>query len=58
MRQRVTYLLPAGTGVDPADIELADDALIYAKSSDAAEERRITIGLSDLPQEVGFGTHK
>ncbi|SMY26962.1 unnamed protein product [Zymoseptoria tritici ST99CH_1A5] len=52
MRQRVTYLLPAGTGVDPADIELADDALIYAKSSDAAEERRITIGLSDLPQEL------
>jgi hypothetical protein len=60
MRQRITYLLPPGSGVDPADIKvdnsnvlkLGEDLLSYAKSSESAEERRITIGLSELPQEV------
>lgn len=52
MHQRITYLLPEGTGIDPADIELTDSELKYRKVADAAEERRITLGLSELPKEV------
>ena len=53
MRQRITYLLPHGTGVDPADITVADTELTYAQAHHAAEERRITIAYSELPQQVG-----
>ncbi|EME42799.1 hypothetical protein DOTSEDRAFT_173233 [Dothistroma septosporum NZE10] len=52
MRQRITYLLSNGTGVDPADITVGDTELTYAQAHNAAEERRITIGYSELPQEI------
>ena len=52
MRQRITYLLPQGTGVNPADIDVGKDHLTFAKASDAAIERRITVGLSELPDLV------
>ncbi|UJO19522.1 uncharacterized protein CLAFUR5_06657 [Fulvia fulva] len=52
MRQRITYLLPNGTGVDPADITVSDTELKYAQARDAAEERRITIGYDELPKEI------
>lgn len=54
MRQRITYLLPEGTGIDPADIQVSKDELKYSKIEQAAEERRITLGLSELPEDVGF----
>jgi hypothetical protein len=54
MRQRITYLLPAGAGVDPADIRVGQNDLTYAKSNEVAEERRITVDLSDLPDEVSL----
>lgn len=53
MRQRITYLLPEGIGIDPSDIEVGEFDLTFAKTHSTAEERRITLGLSELPQEVG-----
>ena len=52
MRQRITYLLPNGTGVDPADITVGDTELTYAQAHNATEERRITVGFDELPKEV------
>ncbi|PIA97124.1 Protein pbn1 [Cercospora beticola] len=52
MRQRITYLLPRGTGVDPADISAGKDDLTFRQATTAAVERRITLGLSELPLPV------
>ncbi|KAF2170847.1 hypothetical protein M409DRAFT_63892 [Zasmidium cellare ATCC 36951] len=52
MRQRITYLLPQGTSVDPSTIKLTDDGLDFDDLEAAAEERRITIGLTQLPEEI------
>ncbi|KAF2208174.1 hypothetical protein CERZMDRAFT_49659 [Cercospora zeae-maydis SCOH1-5] len=49
MRQRITYLLPRGTGVDPSDIVAGKDDLTFSHTANAAIERRITLGLSELP---------
>lgn len=57
MRQRITYLLPSGTSIDPADIKHDASSLDYSRSAEAAEERRITIGLSEIPEEVSFHTN-
>lgn len=54
MRQRITYLLPEGTGIDSADIQVSKDELKYSKIEQAAEETRITLGLRELPEDVGF----
>lgn len=50
MRQRITYLLPGDHEINPADIKFDEKELLY--DYDVAEERRITLGLSDLPLEV------
>ncbi|KAI5364814.1 Putative glycosylphosphatidylinositol-mannosyltransferase I, PIG-X/PBN1 [Septoria linicola] len=52
MRQRITYILPEGTGVDPADINTGKDHLTFAKANNAAVERRITLGLIELPHLI------
>lgn len=52
MHQRITYLLPPGTGVNPSDIDAGKDHLTFAKAHDAAVERRMTLGLSELPHYV------
>ncbi|KAF7189890.1 Protein pbn1 [Pseudocercospora fuligena] len=52
MRQRQTYLLPSGSGVDPNDIEVGKDHLSFAGAGQAAVETRITVGLSELPKEL------
>lgn len=52
MRQRITYLLPVGSDNNPADIKVSDVSLTHPHQN-AVEERRITLGLSDLPKEVG-----
>lgn len=54
MRQRITYILPEGTGVDPADIKAGKDHLTFAKANNAAVERRITLGLTELPHLVSL----
>lgn len=52
MHQRITYMLPPGTGVNPSDIEVDKDHLTFAKAHDAVVERRMTLGLSELPHYV------
>ncbi|EME81833.1 uncharacterized protein MYCFIDRAFT_97860, partial [Pseudocercospora fijiensis CIRAD86] len=52
MRQRVTYLLARGAGVNPADITLEKDRVSFAEAHAAAKETRITVGLSELPKEL------
>jgi hypothetical protein len=54
MKQRITYFLPEGNRVDPADIQVEHDSLNFTKAHEAAEEWRLTIGLPDLPDEVGI----
>ncbi|KAM3421369.1 Protein PBN1 [Cercospora zeina] len=52
MRQRITYLLPRGPGVNPADIVAGKDDLTFSHAANAAIEKRITLGLSELPLSV------
>ena len=52
MKQRITYFLPEGNRVDPADITVENDSLNFTKAHEAAEEWRLTLGLQDLPDEV------
>ncbi|KXT04867.1 hypothetical protein AC578_3424 [Pseudocercospora eumusae] len=52
MRQRLTYLLPNGSGVNPSDIHVGKDHLSFADAAKASVETRITIGLSELPKEL------
>lgn len=54
MKQRITYLLrkaDAQGGVDPDTISVGKDSLRIPRV-DAAKEWRITVGASELPQEV------
>ncbi len=52
MKQRLTYLLPAGTGITPSDIKVVDDTFSFAKADQASEEWRVTLGWDELPDEV------
>lgn len=54
MKQRVTYFLPEGARVDPQDIHVTNDSLTFARAKDAAIEKKVTAGLSELPEEVGY----
>ena len=54
MKQRITYLLRQADergGVDPATLVVDKDSL-RIPGLDAAKEWRITVGASELPQEV------
>lgn len=53
MKQRITYIVPESTGIDPASIDVAQDKVAFANAKDAAVEKRVTVGLSELPDEVG-----
>lgn len=55
MRQRVTYLLSGAEGVDlnPAGIDIGPTALVHSHGH-AVEEKRVTLGLAELPEEVGY----
>ena len=57
MKHRITYLLPEGLGIDPADIKVIStpaDIKIrshyfeFKKAASAAEEWRLTLGLDEL----------
>ena len=52
MKQRITYLLPEGSVIDPDDIRVKNDTISFANAKDAAVEKRVTVGLSELPDEV------
>lgn len=53
MKQRITYLLPVGSNIDPEKIEVSKDQLKLPLSESVAEQKRVTVGLSELPEEVG-----
>ncbi|RMZ04852.1 hypothetical protein D0862_05171 [Hortaea werneckii] len=52
MKQRITYLLPEGTKINPEDIHITKNALTYADAKNAALEKRLTASLSELPSEL------
>ena len=52
MKQRITYLLPPGTGLQADDIHLKDESLSFAKARHAVEEWKFTLGVEELPDEV------
>lgn len=52
MKQRITYVLPEGIDLSPADIEVDAESLNFTKADQAAEEWRLTLGFGDLPDEV------
>ena len=53
MKQRITYILPDGSNVHRADLKVSNNSLYFTKADEAAEEWRLTLGLDDLPEEVG-----
>lgn len=56
MKQRITYILPPGTGLSASDIAVEHDSLSFAKAGLAVEEWRFTLGLAELPDEVCFAS--
>ena len=54
MKQRITYVLSEGTGVDPKSVKVGQDSLNFTNIASASLEQRITVGLSELPEEVGY----
>ena len=54
MKQRITYLVPRGDGVNPEDIQVTKDSVHYKRADQAAEEWRLTLEINDVPQGVGF----
>lgn len=56
MRERITYLLHVGEqGFDPSTLTVSKDSLALPPIK-AAKEHRLTIGFSELPQEVTIHT--
>jgi hypothetical protein len=53
MKQRITYLPSAGSSFDPAGIKISDDGVNVTATEPPAVEKRVTVGLSELPLEVG-----
>ena len=52
MKQRLTYLLPEGSGISPTDIQISGERVNFTKADQASEQWRITLGLHELPEEV------
>lgn len=53
MKQRITYLLPDGSNVDPSAIKIQDESIDFVLADRAVEEWRLTLELDELPDEVG-----
>jgi hypothetical protein len=54
MKQRITFIQPEGTGIDPSGVHVNPDTLVFSNARNAALEKRLTLGLEDLPAEVGI----
>jgi hypothetical protein len=54
MKQRITFIQPEGTGIDPNGIHVNPDTVVFSNARSAALEKRLTLGLEDLPAEVGM----
>lgn len=52
MKQRITYLLPQGSGISSTDIEVGEDHLKFSRAHEAHEEWRLTLALHELSEEV------
>lgn len=56
MKHRITFIQPEGTGIDPNSIHVNPDTVVFNHARNAALEKRVTLGLSDLPAEVSMIT--
>jgi len=52
MKKRITYVLPQDAEPDPAKIKVSSDEVDLTGYHNGAIEKRLTIGLSELPPEV------
>lgn len=54
MKERRTFLLSPGSGLNPKDVKVTGDGdeFQFRRGYEAATERRITAGLRELPGEV------
>jgi len=52
MKQRITYFVQQGTPLDLKDIQVEPDGINYSASQPPFIEKRVTAGLSELPEEV------
>lgn len=55
MKQRITFVQPEGTGIDPASIHVNPDTVVFNQARNAVLEKRATVGLDYLPSEVRDG---
>lgn len=51
MKQRITYIVHNPDAFSPAQLVVGDDSLAL-EQVEAAKEHRITLGLSELPDDV------
>jgi len=54
MKHRITFIQFEGTGIDPGSIHVNPDTVVFNQAHNAALEKRVTLGLSDLPAEVNM----
>lgn len=52
MKQRVTFIQPEGTGIDPNGIYVNPDTVVFSNARSAALQKQLTLALDDLPAEV------
>lgn len=52
MKQRVTFIQPEGTGIDPNGIYVNPDTVVFSNARSAALQKQLTLALEDLPAEV------
>jgi len=54
MKHRITFIQSEGTGIDPGGIHVNPDTVVFNNARNAALEKKVTLGLSDLPAEVSM----
>lgn len=52
MKQRITYIQPEGTLIARDSIHVNPDTVVFTNARISALEKRITLGLDELPAEV------
>jgi hypothetical protein len=58
MKHRITFIQSEGTGIDPGGIHVNPDTVVFNQAQNAALEKKVTLGLSDLPAEVSIVHYK
>jgi hypothetical protein len=54
MKHRITFIQSEGTGIDPGGIHVNPDTVVFNQAHNTALEKKVTLGLSDLPAEVSM----